>query len=473
MAKKNLKLTVLAVLVLILLVGLLTTGVFAEAEETVINEEINKTAGELIINRNTVVNGNVTLNLGELIVDGTVNGNVNNNMGQVTINGDVNGDVEANMGQVTIAGNVSGNVRSRMGEIIISGSVGGNVDADLGATDIEGTVGGNVGSGFGEMQISGTVSGNVTSKGGNVVITGVVNGDVSLEQGVVEVGPQGVVNGRISVARGLVKTSDTSIVGQVVINEELTINELQEAESDPGYSFEGVDEERIESIFNRFERSLDNTFERFRFMPHVMRSRDWDLAPFPRLGPYGNIARGIINMLIMFALAALIYTLFPNQVKTTGQAVASKSGPVIGWGLLVAILAIPLMVVLAITLIGIPLIIVEIIVLAVAALFGYTGIALLVGEKILGSATSRSFSPLGAVAIGVLILGLVAMIPFIGWLVSLSLFVLAVGATLLTRFGSVKPYVTEIVVQPRRSEPEETSGTGDQDNQEDSDSQSE
>jgi hypothetical protein len=268
------------------------------------------------------------------------------------------------------------------------------------------------------------------------------------------------------VERGLIKTSDTSIIGQVMIDEELTISELQESENDPGYSFEGVDDEMIDSIFNRFERSLDNTFDRFRFMPHMMSSRDWQLAPFPRLGPQGNIARGIINMLIMFALAALTYTLFPNQIKTAGQVVASKSGPVIGWGLLVAMLAIPLMVLLAITLIGIPLIIVEIIILAVAALFGYTGIALLIGEKILGSASSRPFSPLGAVAIGVLVLGLVAMIPFIGWLVSLSLFVLAIGATLLTRFGTVKPYVTEIVVQPRRPDPEENSGTGDQEDRE-------
>jgi hypothetical protein len=452
MVGKIYKTAVIAALVLFFYAGLLPAGLVAAENEIIISEDINRAAGELVINRNTVVNGNVTLNLGELTIDGIVNGDVSSNMGEVTVNGDVTGNVEANMGRVMVTGNVSGDVRSRLGEIEISGSVGGNVDADLGATRVGGTVGGNVGSGFGEMLISGTVSGNVTSKGGNMLITGIVDGDVTLEQGVVEIGPQGVVNGRIYVGRGLIKKADSSITGQIIINEELTISDINDYPDDLGYSFEGVDDVQVDSVVERMERSFDNAFNRFNFMPRMMRTRDWAVSPFPHFGPYGNVARGIINMLIMFALTALTYTLFPVQVKAAGEAVATKIGLVIGWGLLVALLAIPLMVVLAITIIGIPLIIVEIIILAVSALFGYTGIALLVGEKIIGSASSRSFSPLGAVAIGVLVLGLVTMIPFFGWLVSLALFVLAIGAALMTRFGSAKPVVTEIVLPARQTQ---------------------
>ncbi len=439
-------------LAMLLLVAMLPTGLVLAQNEVTINEDINKAAGNLVINRDTVVNGDVTLNLGELTVDGVVNGDVNSNMGQVTINGDINGDVVANMGQITVTGNVSGDVRSRMGEIVISGSVGGNVDADLGETRVGGSVGGNVGSGFGELLISGAVSGNVYSKGGNVVIPGIVNGDVTLEQGVVEVGPQGVVNGQIYVARGLIKKTDTSIIGAVKIDEELSASELQRSDRDPGYSFEGVDENLVGAIMDRVDRSVDNTFKRFNFMPHMMQNRGWNLYPFPSISPYGNVARGIINMLIIFALTALTYTLFPGQSRKAAEAVTAKSGTVIGWGLLIALLAIPLMVLLAITIIGIPLIIVEIIVLALAALLGYTGISLLVGEKIVTTASSRTVNPLGAIAIGVLVLGLVAMIPFLGWLVSFAIFMLAIGAAFTTRFGSVKDPVTEIVIQPKETE---------------------
>jgi hypothetical protein len=450
-SNRSKRIVTLAVAMLLLL-SMLPTGLVLAQNEVTINEDINKAAGNLVINRETIVNGDVTLNLGELQVDGVVNGDVNSNMGQVTINGDINGDVVANMGQVTVSGNVSGDVRSRMGEIVISGSVGGNVDADLGATRVGGSVGGNVGSGFGELLISGAVSGNVYSKGGNVVITGIVDGDVTLEQGVVEVGPQGVVNGQIYVARGLIKKAESSIIGAVKIDEELTSSELQTSDRNPGYSFDGVDEDLVDAIVNRMDRSFDNAFNRFSFMPHVMRNRGWNLYPFPSIGPYGNVARGIINMLIIFALTALTYTLFPGQSRKAAEVVTAKSGPVIGWGLLVALLAIPLMVLLAITIIGIPLIIVEIIVLALAALLGYTGIALLVGEKVVTTASSRTVNPLGAIAIGVLILGLVAMIPFFGWLVSFAILVLALGAAFTTRFGSAKDPVTEIVIQPQESE---------------------
>lgn len=450
--KNKTVISLLVVLSLLLLATVLPTGNVLAQNEVTINEDVNKAAGNLVINRDTIVNGNVTLNLGELTVDGVVNGDVNSNMGQVTINGDINGDVVANMGQVTVAGNVSGDVRSRMGEIVISGSVGGNVDADLGATRVGGSVGGNVGSGFGELLVSGAVSGNVYSKGGNVVITGIVDGDVTLEQGVVEVGPQGVVNGQIYVARGLIKKADTSIIGALKIDEELTASELQERDRDAGYSFEGVDEDLVEAIMDRMDRSVDSAFDRVNFMPHMMRNRGWNLYPFPSIGPYGNVGRGIINILIIFALTALTFTLFPGQSRKAAEAVITKSGPVIGWGFLVALLAIPLMVLLAITIIGIPLIIVEVIVLALAALLGYTGISLLVGEKIVTTASSRTVNPLGAIAIGVLVLGLVAMIPFFGWLVSFAILVLALGAAFTTRFGAVREQATpvkEFVLQPK------------------------
>ncbi len=449
MFRSRKKRIVTAALAAVLLFSMLPTGLALAQNEVTINEDINKAAGDLIINRNTIVNGDVVLNLGELTVDGVVNGDVNSNMGQVTINGDINGNVTANMGQVTVSGNVGGNVRSRMGEIVISGSVGGNVDADLGTTRVSGSVGGNVSSGFGELLISGAVSGNVYSKGGNVVITGIVDGDVTLEQGVVEIGPQGVVNGRIYVARGLVKKADTSIIGEVAIGEELTASALQD--SDSGYTFDGAEANIAGTIADRLDRSFDSAFNRFNYMPHMMRSRGWYLFPFHGISPYGSVARGIINVLIIFALTALTYTLFPGQSRKAADAVTAKSGNVIGWGLLTVLLAVPLMVLLAVTIIGIPLIIVEIIVLALAALLGYTGITLLVGEKIANTVTSSTVNPLGAIAIGVLILGLAAMIPFFGWLVSFAALVLAIGAAFATRFGSAKEPVTpavEIPAQP-------------------------
>ncbi|MDW7738925.1 MAG: polymer-forming cytoskeletal protein [Bacillota bacterium] len=415
--------------------------------ESVINEDINKAAGSLEIPRNTTVNGNITLNLGELTVDGIVNGNVNSNMGQVTINGDINGNVDTNMGQVVINGNVAGDVKTRMGEVLIKGSVGGNVFADLGATNIDGTVGGSIGSGFGELKIAGAVAGDVNSKAGNVIITGIVEGDVILEQGVVELGPNAVVSGKISVGRGLVKLSKTSVTGPVEIIEEVTLQEFEESDGngsvDTGYRFDGIDQNFVESIGRRVEESVNRAFRDSNFMPHMFRNRDWVFFPFPFMGFSGSsIARGVINMLIMFALAALTSTLFPKHVRAAGNAITVKPGPVIGWGILAAVLAIPLMILLAITIIGIPLIIVEILFLAAAAILGYTGLTGLIGSRIIRNEAVDNANSLGAIALGVLIIGLIGMIPILGWLVTLTVYILAIGAALVTRFGASDPAET-------------------------------
>ncbi len=426
-----------ALFALAAMLGFMPLAFVGAESDVVINEDINKAVGSLEIPRGTTVNGDVTLNLGELYVLGIINGNVNSNMGQVTIDGDVSGDVETNMGQVIINGNVGGNVQARMGEIIVDGAVGANLISDMGAIRVGGAVGGDIGSGVGDLRITGVVAGNVDSKGGNIFINGIVEGDVTLDQGVVELGPDAVVSGQIYVGRGLVKKTDTSITGSIGIGEELSVSELEEQTTDNGYRFDGLDRGLGERIVERVVQAVDSTFRNVRFMPHMTSVREWPFFPFPFMGIYGNVARGIINMLIMFALAALTYTLFPKQVKAAGNVISVKTGPVIGWGILAAVLAVPLMIILAITIIGIPLILIEIIFLAVAAILGYSGIVSLVGVKVLGTASSSPANPLGAIALGVLIIGLISMIPLLGSLVSFAVFVLAVGAALVSRFGSI------------------------------------
>ena len=435
---------IITLLALFLGLSLLPAGTAGTAGEVVRNEDIKEAAGKLEIPRNTTVNGNVTLNLGELTVFGIVNGNVASNMGQINIIGDVNGDVEADMGQIVISGRVSGDVQAHMGEVVVDGSVGGNLFADLGAVKVSGGIGGNINSGFGELLIDGTVAGDVNSKGGDIIINGIVEGDVVLEQGLVELGPKAIVSGRIFVGRGLVKKAESALVGSVEIGEEPVATGLQDAEGVEGYRFEGIDGNFVDNIVEQVGGSLVRAFRNISYMPHMSRTRDWVFWPYPVIGFYGNIARGFVNILIMFALAVLTYALFPAQVKAAGSAFITKTGPVVGLGLLAAFLAIPLMILLAITIIGIPLILVEIIFLAAALILGYTGLANLVGSRIVTTASAKAeVNPFGAIALGVLILGLIRMIPLIGLLITLVVYILAIGAALATLFGISRPAAPE------------------------------
>lgn len=424
---KKLRWSVLVCLALLLLAG------GAAAGGDVIEGDINKAAGSLEIPRGTTVNGNVTVNMGEVEILGTVNGNVDSNMGQVTVYGDVNGNVEANMGQVLIRGNVRGDVTARMGEVIVEGAAAGNVKAELGEVVISGTVAGNVDSGLGELRIPGEVLGNVTSQGKSVIITGRVRGNVELYRGIVELGPESDVGGRVHVERGMVKVSEGARAGAVDVDEELSETEIERLFGSRGYHFRGLDDfeglgEILEGVFER----IGHAFSNIRLLP-----RGWRVfPPVFSFGWSGHAARGLLNMIVIFALAAVTFALFPRHVQSTGEILYSRPGLVIGWGLLALVLAVPLAVLLAITLIGIPLIFVELLVLALAGILGYTALSRVVGEKVAGALSTGAVNPLGAIALGVLILGAISMVPLAGSLFSLLLFVFAVGAALAARLGT-------------------------------------
>lgn len=433
---KRFKWAVLLSLTLLLLAG------GASARENVIEGDINKAAGSLEIPRGTTVNGNVTVNMGEVEILGMVNGNVDSNMGQVTVHGEVNGNVGANMGQVLIIGSVSGDVVARMGEVIVEGAVGGDVGAELGAVQVRGTVAGDVDSGLSELRIPGEVLGNVTSRGKNVIITGTVRGDVTLTRGIVELGPESEVGGRVYVEHGLVKAAEGARAGSVEVDEELSEAEIDRMFRSNGYHFRGLDDfEGIGDILETVFDGIGRAFSNIRLLPRVSIFREgWRVFPGTSwFGWPGHVARGLLNMVVLFALGALTFSLFPRHVQTAGQALLSRPGAVIGWGLLAVVLTVPLMILLAITIIGIPLIFVEILALALAGILGYTALSRLVGEKIVGAASAGTVNPLGAIALGVLILGAISMVPLAGSLFSLLIFALAVGAALGTRFGSLRP----------------------------------
>lgn len=143
------------------------------------------------------------------------------------------------------------------------------------------------------------------------------------------------------------------------------------------------------------------------------------------------LAGNIIAITVFFFLSVLVHALFPARIKAVGQAVKSDTGGVIGRGFLGVLLIVPAMLVLAITIIGIPLVL---LVVGVAGILGYAAIALIVGEKLLSGE-----NPVAALALGVLIVGVLTMIPILGWLLSVALFIVALGAIITTRFGTVSP----------------------------------
>lgn len=142
-----------------------------------------------------------------------------------------------------------------------------------------------------------------------------------------------------------------------------------------------------------------------------------------------------IEFLCFFVLGMLVLLIVPKQTMVVAEAIEHhpvKSG---GIGLLVLFAAVPLTLLLIVTLVGIPLALLLWPALFVSGFFGYVALALVIGRRLPSGIipTSNALLALGAVVIVA-----VGMIPFLGSLVWCVLGMLALGGVALTRFGTDK-----------------------------------
>jgi hypothetical protein len=105
-----------------------------------------------------------------------------------------------------------------------------------------------------------------------------------------------------------------------------------------------------------------------------------------------------------------------------------------GAGFLLTLCFVPLCVMLAITLIGIPLIPVVIVALLLLLVFGYTALLSYIGAKL--PVLQDRKTPLLSLALGAGVTLLIDLIPYIGPFVLLSAALVAAGAALLSRLGT-------------------------------------
>ncbi len=80
---------------------------------------------------------------------------------------------------------------------------------------------------------------------------------------------------------------------------------MQENAGEEGYHFRGVDRNLRERVANRVITTVNNVLGRFGIFIPGLASRP-DIAVSPFVAIYRNIARGILDMLVLFALGVLI-----------------------------------------------------------------------------------------------------------------------------------------------------------------------
>ena len=243
------------------------------------------------------------------------------------------------------------------------------------------------------------VNGNVVVMGGSASVAGEVNGDVVTFGGNVEVRATAVVDGDLVTIGGNVQKE----AGAIVRGSEVE-----------GFEFEGLP--RFWTFPTRL--GLDYRWPNF-----------WFRFVF-------DIFKAIFVALALAALGLLVVLFWPKQTEVVGQAVLAAPLPSGGVGLLTALVAVALMVLLAITICLSPVAFLLGVAALVAVLFGWIAVGLLVGQRLLEAFKVRVITPLMAVAVGIVLLSLLGAIPCLGALVAIVVGCVGLGAVVLTRFGT-------------------------------------
>jgi hypothetical protein len=242
------------------------------------------------------------------------------------------------------------------------------------------------------------VTGDVMLAGGTLQSNGRIDGDVLAVGGLVDLGEFAVVGG------------DVASLGAQIIK---------------------ADGARIEGT----ERNLAGGPIQFKLPGGVTPPRIDVLV-----NPVWNVLSFFFTAFLWAVLAIMVVLFLPRQVERTSQAVVTQ--PLIsgGLGLLTLVVVPPLLVLIAITLIGIPISLVGAFLLVIAWAFGMIAVGAEVGKR-LAQVLKQEWAfavaaGLGTFTLVVVVNGFESLIPCIGWLARLLVAMVGIGAVLLTRFGT-------------------------------------
>ena len=307
-------------------------------------------------------------------VAGTVNGDVYCAGQTVTISGTVNGDVICAGSTLIVSGHVNGNIRVAGQTVTLSGNVAGN--ASVAASDFvideKGVVGRDLLGGSSTLTINGQVGRDMVAAATTLTVNGQVGRNIDARLEAVTVGATGRVGGSLDYTGPADPTIATGglIVGKIA---------------------------RTEPQQNMQQHAASSMF-------------GWALF-------------SIVSMVL---LAMALVVVMPRAFQTASTFAWSHPGTTTLVGVVTGMVLPFAVVVLFMTVFGIPLAILLIFAWIVAAILTMPFVAYLVGRLIL----RRVKSPYQLMLVGSLVLSVVSVIPFVGFLAMMVSYFFGLGMML-------------------------------------------
>lgn len=153
--------------------------------------------------------------------------------------------------------------------------------------------------------------------------------------------------------------------------------------------------------------------------------------------PLFVVGQVLAKFVVFFALGLLVLALFPRRLDVVSASFTAHPWKSILTGLLGLVVLPLLLVVLVATVIGIPLVAVVGLLVAAAAVLGFTALAYHIGRA-LPFQPGRGTTVL-QLALGTAVVVLVTAIPLLGGMAWIAAALLTFGAVLRSRFGSLSP----------------------------------
>lgn len=253
------------------------------------------------------------------------------------------------------------------------------------------------------------LNGNLVVFGGTVVSDGNVNGDVVIIGGQVELDENSVVNGDVVTIGGQVERAEGSVVEGEVLN-----NVAPELDLPNG---------RVPPDIN---------------VPDVQIPNEINVG----FNPFWEFGRVFGSALIVSFLGILATLFFQERLDRVSQAIVTQPLMTSSIGLLTIVV----MIVAALTLILLPVVGLGLIPLAFAWLFGVISMGQEIGDRF-ARALRQDWAPVVTTGLGTFVLvflvasvqSLHELVPFLAcvtWILPALIGLLAIGAVVVTRFGS-------------------------------------
>jgi hypothetical protein len=353
------------------------------------------------------VSGDVIVEKGQTVSDATA---VN---GSVIVYGHVTGDATAVKGDVHVkpGGVIDGKAEAVGGKVIkdpggqIRGqvsSIGGGKPHKGGSTNVQGSI----------VVVKGETVDEATAVQGDITVYGRVAGDATAVAGKLDVRPGGVVDG-----------DATSVMGDLYVR--------------PGGTVKGDATAVMGTVVQEIGGTISGQKTSVGFpVPK------WLAGHMVGLGGTGGIVVLLIlatASLVFWALVTMIVVaIWPDRMQAVATCTVTRPGWSVLYGVVGMLTILPLMIVLAITCVGIPLILVEIVLVVALLLVGAVGVKLALGQMI-GKGIGRPFrSLIWPAVLGSVILSLIRfpVVSMAGQFICGILFTFGFGAAIMTGFGT-------------------------------------